>query len=55
MFTDYGPDSFPIFFFRYLWETIKVEMVKLMGEVHDGIARLGKLNYANITLILCFV
>lgn len=46
-----GLDGFLFFFFRTFWSSIKQDLCDLFKEVHNGIARLDRLNYSNIVLI----
>lgn len=47
-----SPDSFLIFFFRIFWQEIKRDLKWLLDEVFRGEAKLDRINFFIITLIL---
>jgi hypothetical protein len=44
-----GPDSIPIEFFQTCWEIVKVDIVELFNDFHEGKLNVSRINYGIIT------
>jgi hypothetical protein len=47
-----GPDGFPAEFYQVFWEVIKVDLMALFHDFHEGERPLFSLNFGVITLLL---
>ena len=46
-----GPDSIPIEFYQACWQIVKVDIIQLFTDFHQGKVDICRINYVIITIL----
>jgi len=46
-----GPDGMPVEFFQSCWEIVKLDIIQMFEDFHNGTLDVSRINYGIITLL----